>query len=278
MAAEHDPAALTPDLVGGAPLFLTGEDNLRLTVLNSAASVRVRLSGRFLGRDGRLSVFTRELAPTTDRVASLLLVTLGEGWLCEASIVNTAGAALIGQTWARLSIVRGSTGAIEDLSTLTQGSVTTAQRIGYPGGAWQGTLESAGAVRSITGTVPAAGAEISETVPTGARWELLAVVATLTTNGTVASRAATLRLDDGANPVMLSGGGVTQAASQAVTYVWSAGDAKDAAISQIYLHNPIPIGMRLAAGFRVRTLTVSMQAGDQWSAPQMLVREWIEGA
>ena len=34
----------------------------------------------------------------------------------------------------------------------------------------------------------------------------------------------------------------------------------------------------LLAGHRIRTSTSSLQAGDDWGAPQLLVEEWLEGA
>jgi hypothetical protein len=42
--------------------------------------------------------------------------------------------------------------------------------------------------------------------------------------------------------------------------------------------NALPVGVRLPAAFRIRTTTISIDVGDQYSAVQYLVKEWIEGA
>jgi hypothetical protein len=49
-------------------------------------------------------------------------------------------------------------------------------------------------------------------------------------------------------------------------------------ISQVLaLQIPVPFNIRLAAGARIKTVTAAIQAGDQYTAPQYLVREFLEG-
>jgi hypothetical protein len=277
-----DPLSLpsASPVLAPAPLatYLTGEDQLRLTVLNGAASVRVQLSGRFLNSEGRIVSFAHDVLPATDRTASTLTRALGAGWLLEASVRAIVGTPLIGQCFAILSIVRGSTGAIVDLSTLAAGYVTAVQRLAWPGSPIQSSLEGAGALRSITGATPGAGAEISETVPTGARWDLLAVQFTLTSSATVATRSVFLRLDDGTNDVFRADANFAHVASTVGVYNFGQGLVTPLAAHIGGLLAGLPINIRLGAAFRWRTLTSSIQVGDQYSAVQYLVREWIEGA
>src|SRR5436190_23831015 len=104
------PASYTlplPALVaaGGAPLYLTGEDALLLTVFNGAAGVTVTVSGRTLAfGETHPKTFKRTLTPATNRTASTLNINLGDGWLLNAQVIVTSGTPLDGQTWARLSL------------------------------------------------------------------------------------------------------------------------------------------------------------------------------
>src|SRR5712692_4630466 len=115
----------TPQLVGGAPIYVTGEESLQLSVFNSATGVTVTLTGRFLPvkqRDDdpnpRPGPFAHTLVPTTNRAATLRTEVLGEGWLLDWSLLVTAGAPLDGQCYAKLALVRGRSGSLQQLSSL----------------------------------------------------------------------------------------------------------------------------------------------------------------
>jgi hypothetical protein len=285
MSTPNDPVLrgalggeLVPELVGGGSVYLTGEDQLRVTVLNAAAAVRVQLSGRLLNTSGEIVPYSHDFLPSTDRSVATMTRSIGEGWLLEASVKTIAGAPLIGQCYAILSIVRGSTGNQVDLSTLGAGYVTAVQRLAWPGAGFQSSLDGGGALRSITGAVPAAGAEVSETVPTGARWELISFAALLTTSATVSNRSANHTLDDGANIYFRADSNLAHAASIALLYVLATCFTIPSSTNGLAYQKPLPPNIRLGAGHRIRTQTTNLQAGDQWSAVQYLVREWIEGA
>jgi hypothetical protein len=266
-------------VVAGAPLYLTGEETIKLTVMNAASGVTVKVTGRFqaLG-DARPRPFAQTLVPATDRTVSSVVFSVGEGWLLGVQVIVSGGAPLTGQTFAILSLTRGLTSVAEDVMTLAAGAVTARQRIAWPFGAIVNSLDGAGALRSITGTTPAAGAEISETVPTGARWELIAFMATLTCSGTVANRIPLLLLDDGTNVYARGIVNDTQTAGQVHSHGWAQGYSTMAGSSNAVTANSLPVNNRLGSGHRIRTLVTTLQAGDQWSAVQYLVREWIEGA
>lgn len=268
-----------PWFVAGSSLFLTGEDALRVAAFNAAAGVTLRLAGRFLPvGEARPRPFASTFVPATDRTVSTLVQGLGEGWLLEASVIASAGSPLVGQTFVTLAIQRGLTTSALELSVLGQGYVTARQRVGTPGAWLQNSIDGGGAIRSITGSTPAAAAEISETVPTGARWELLAIRFRLVTDANVANRAVSLVLDDGTNLYFHSSMNVNQTAGVTWNYAFVQGFGNPA-ISQISaLMAVIPANNRLGAGHRIRTSSTLLQAGDQFGIVQYLVREWIEGA
>jgi len=40
---------------------------------------------------------------------------------------------------------------------------------------------------------------------------------------------------------------------------------------------PFPVDVRMGAGHRIRSVTLGIQAGDQFDQVQYLVREWMTG-
>ena len=135
--------------------------------------------------------------------------------------------------------------------------------------------DGAGTLRSITGSTPAAGAEISETVPANTRWRLLSFRTQIVTAVAVASREPRLILDDGVNEFYRVDNGANIAASLTTVLVWAPSVPISAGIATDQIA-PIPGDTWLGAGYRIRTLTAAIQAADQYSAPQYEVLEWID--
>jgi len=273
-----------PLLAGTAPLYVTGEESLQLTVFNSAAGVTVTLSGRFLAvlrrtDEGapRPSPFAHSLVPTTNRVATVKLAALGEGWLMDGAVQVTAGTPLVGNTYVIVALVRGTAGAVTTLSVLAQGYITANQRIPLDVNVMQGFTDGPGALRAINGTQPGVGLEVTETVPTGARWELLSFLVSLVTSATGANRTPVFFIDDGTNVYYEAGGGTNETASVTWTNILAPIGAGFVATAVAIVNVPAPIGIRLGAGHRIRTSTPAIQVGDQYGVPHYLVREWIEG-
>lgn len=273
------PAAVAqlPQLAGGTPLYLSGEDALKLTAWNSAAGVTVRMTGRFLPvNSGRVARFAYDLVPATDRSASTRVCPLGEGWLLDVSVIASAGTPTVGQCFVAVTVTQGQVTGALDLSLLLTGYVTAASRAGWPNNQLLKPVEGAYGLRSITGTDPAANVEISETVPARTRWQLLAVEFTLVTDANVAARRVQLVFDDGANEYFRTTAQTDQAAT--VTTIYAAGSSlismfgNPTVMQGLALPNP----MWLAAGHRFRTVTINRQVGDNYGAPQYLVGELIE--
>ncbi len=275
---EITPAVL-PYLAPGACYF-AGDDHLRVTVLNALTGVTVRVAGRFLhceaGEAPRVEPFVHTLIPASDRSPSVLTRRLGTGWLLQVQAIASVGTPITGQTFAQISIVRGYSGGVDDLATLAAGYVTAIQRCVWPGDRIHDSLDGGGAIRSITGTVPAAGAEISETVPTGARWELIALRAQLVTDANAANRVVRLLLDDGALIFGHSTSNLNQTATLTYTYGWTQGLVTPFVGQVNALFSGFAARNRLLAGHRIRTVTAAIQATDQYSLVQYLVREWLE--
>ena len=256
--------------------FVTGADGLQISSWNALAGVTLTIAGRFRNMDGEDRPFVFTHTPATNRTQSSSVFGLGDGWLLNVTVFASSAAPITGQTFVRLQLVRGLTGSGIVLGTLCAGYVTAVQPIAWPGTGLNNSLDGAGALRSITGAVPAAGAEISETVPTGARWQLINMRATIVTSAAVANRLTQWIVDDG----VLEYGRFNVNAGVVASNTWV--QELTPGVSRLvgepggtqYASAPNPLFM--AAGHRLRTLTASIQAADQYSLIQYLVREWLE--
>ncbi|MGH9411301.1 MAG: hypothetical protein ACRD1V_17845, partial [Vicinamibacterales bacterium] len=112
-------------------------------------------------------------------------------------------------------------------------------------------------------------------VPVGARWRVKAITAPLVTSSAVANRFPNLIVDDGAKTVFQVGTDQAQTASTTTTYSIAEGIGLEGNSDNVVL-GTLPVDLRLPAGFRLRSLTTALDAGDNWGAPQILVEEWIE--
>jgi len=254
----------------------TGEDSLRLTIYNAKVGVRVAVHYRVHTATNPTHASAFKFTPTSDRLATTTEFGIGEGYLLNATVFADAGAPLPGQTYIKLQAIRGRSAAATVLGTILQGYVTAGVDLGWPGSPLMSNLEAV-APRLISGTTPTAGNEISETVPVGARWELLTIDALLTTSAIAGNRRPSVIMDDGAgNPICRSPHGTTLAASLSKTFYWMAGMPHDQLITADAGTAGLPVGVTLLAGHRVRTNTESFAAGDLYGTPYLTVREYLE--
>ena len=273
----HPPRAqITSELVQPpSRVYLTVNDRLYIRSRNSLTGVTLRLAGRLLTSDGEIVPFNFEHTPATDRTASLESFQLGEGFLLSAVVFPSVGAPTRGQTFVELGFLRGLDAAASVVDVVAKDYVAENEPVAFPGSPIRSSLEGPGAIRSITGTDPAAGAEILETVPTDARWHLMSLFLIFVTDATVANRNTTLTLDDGAAVYTRVATGATQAASNTRNYTFAPGLPHAVLLNQAFLV-PLPEQLRQSAGHRIQTVTQTIQAGDDFGAPQLLVEEWLE--
>lgn len=264
-------------LLGGlGGLYLTGEDNLRLTTFGALAGAVVALEGRLVTLDGCVVPIAETQTPNSNYTAKTTIFPLCEGMLTHVQLRASSGAALRGHVYAVLEVIRGREGGVQSLATLLQGYVTANARLAWPGSPIESSTAGSGRLRAIVGTNPAAGVEITETVPTGARWRLRTFDFTLVASGAAANRRPVLTIDDGANVLWESFNNVNQTAGQTVKYRYGVG-VPLTTIDALDYQLPLPADLELAAGSRIRTVTAAIDAGDDFGAPTYSVEEWIEG-
>ena len=131
-----------------------------------------------------------------------------------------------------------------------------------------------GRIRSITGTDPAADTEIIETVPARRRWKILSIRFLLTTDANVADRINNLTIDDGTIALLYLVPPSVHPASTSFRYNYANFDSPQAPLNDQYLIQLPPL--ILSPGYRIQTSTINMQAADNYTAPQLLVEEWID--
>jgi len=273
----HPPRAqMTAALVQPpARVYMELDDRLYIRSRNSLAAVTLRIAGRILLPDGDIVPFNFEHTPATDRSASLESFRIAEGFLLSAVVFPSAGAPQRGQTFVELGFLRGLDAANSIVDVLAKDYVAEAEPLGFPGSPIRSSIEGPGAIRSITGTDPAAGVELSDPVPTDARWKLREYRVALVTDVTVANRVALLEITDGTTVVHLSRGTSSQTASQTIFYNHVLQGLFEGTINLSQSHNILP-DILLGAGFLIRSNTVGIVAGDNYGAAQLLVEEWIE--
>lgn len=269
------PRDFHPALVGAPYFYVSGEDVLQIESFNSAASVTLAIVGRFLTLEGVVMPFAFTHTPNTNSTSKKTLEKFGEGWLLNVDVIVTGGAPSASACFVLLTIQRGFTGAVQELALLNQGYVTTTQRLPYPPVpvASSTSVTANGTARIVVGSVPAAGAEVSEAVPAGKTWRLLALHVNLTTSAAVANRNPGFEIQDGLGNVVFSyNTGFNIAASGSCDLM--GGLAINYGVDSFATHYAIPIpAFLLPAGALIKTKTGAIQAADQYTAPILNVEE-----
>jgi hypothetical protein len=262
-------------LVEAQGFYLTGEDNLRVTTFGALAGVALAIEGRRVDEGGAIVPFAERHVPNSDYSAKTTLHQIGAGSLLNAHVRVTAGAVVRGHVFVLLEVVRGLTGAIQPLATLAQGYVSATARLAWPGSVIESSVGGLGRLRLITGTNPAAGVEILETVPAGVRWLLRSFAFNFTASGVAANRVPVLTIDDGAAIVWEASSAIAVTAGQLAKYRAGAGLPFFTYDTRSY-QLPLPEGLALPAGARIRTVTAALDVGDDYAAPIYGVEEFIE--
>lgn len=117
---------------------------------------------------------------------------------------------------------------------------------------------------------PAAGAEISITVPAGVTWELISLIAVFTASAVVATRRPRLQVTDGTTAGVRVSANTNATASQVLSYGW----LQDVANVSVGTDGTTAIPhLTLEPGWIVSTSTIAIDPGDQWSAIGGLIIE-----
>jgi len=256
-------------------LYTTRDDVIEISVANSIVGQTVSLQYRQLQIDGSIHRGFVTFTPTSDRVTNQFFFIPGEGFMLGLSLGFT-GVTQKGQAFASIRLVLGSVNNVTTTQLITAGYLNGLNNLTWPVASATGYgTDFPGAVRSITGTAPGAGATNLDTVPTNARWRLHSYKLSFVTSAAPANRELALALDDGVNTLTTITAAFAQAASLSLGYQWSLG--VQSLTSAVGTQHDLPMpDMFLRAGFRIQMSVNNIQAADQLSAAQFEVEEWID--
>jgi hypothetical protein len=256
--------------------IFTGEDAIRVSVHNSVTGVGVAIHYRLLRRDQTVHASAHQVTPSSDRTVSEFEFSIGEGYLLNVVTFAVSGSPKIGQTFVKVDVIRGRGAAATVLATILQDHVTERQSVTWPGSPVRSSMGDVPSPRFVTGTDPPVGTVWSETVPTGARWELLAATYDLTTDATVANRTPRVTILTGAVTIVDVGtpGVITASLTRPSWFVAGLPFGTQNSFNDRLVS--LPAMFLLLAGQVIRANVDNGQAGDNLGAPTLLIREWLE--
>lgn len=256
-------------------LYVTVEDRLRVLIFNSVAGAEVDLQLRMQMPDGQVIPYVRQLLPSSNRASNSFEQDLAEGFLLDCSVSTPTAGLRAGACYVVVQIIRGTGANAIVVRSLLANYVTTGMSVGWPEGPSASSVQGQGVVLAVPVSNPAAGADWTVTVPTGARWQVQGVTATLATSATVATRVPQFEIRDAGGVLLYTQGGASVAAGVAASqFSWTGGVPQQANNQRAI--EPLPDFCWLAQGMAIDTTTASIQVGDQWSSIRILVVEWIE--
>lgn len=194
-----------------------------------------------------------------DDVPIFLLVTTGNGMADR------------GETYVsvRLSINN------DDFGTLVSGYVTSLSGLAYPYGKLEDNTSGRGHFLAYPGGIPAAGAEVSVTVPDGQMWRIRGIKLQLTTSATVGDREVSLIIKDADQEICFVPAGDVQAASLTYKYVYNAAEPwASSKVGTTVIQN-MPTDIVLLPGGEIKTSTTNIKAGDAFNVPYIHIERWL---
>lgn len=129
----------------------------------------------------------------------------------------------------------------------------------------------------ITVATPAVATEAGIVAPGQGLWRVISLTFRFVTDVNVANRGVTLFADDGSTVWWRASAAAVQAASLTVDHSAFAGAATSTLTGSVATLALPSEGLWLEPGWRLRTLTSLIQAGDQYSAIAALVEEFPNG-
>jgi len=257
---------------GGLPV--TPDDYLVIHTYRSDTNHQLWVNFLILDESGDILRYSDRLRVSSVGTWDTFEYQLVDGILLYAGVSVNDNIKQEGLVWASLGLQYRATGDPYFTAVLAEGYVKARRGIGYPGGRHEGFRDGPGYVRYVSGTNPAIGSQATITVPAGRIWRVLSCRATLSTSASVANREVRFRQNQGGGFVFIAPAVHTQPENTTYIYTWVSGGRTD---QVMYNVNPVivPDVVYLKGGDVVQTEVLNWQAGDDWSAIEMTVEEWL---
>lgn len=256
-------------------IWIEYNDRLYVAAYSSVASLVVTFSGYFRKADGEIVEYAVTVNPTSDRAVTAGNQHFGAGFLLSCVATLASGNANRGQCYVRAQVQRSTGTPAIKLHNVLGGYLSDDYSPSFPYGKIEGPLEGPGYIRTYVGTNPAAGADVSETVPTGARWRLLSMYVVLVTSADIALRYAYF---DFTHLTLLPWSVLsTQVQTAGLTQYYILSRGLDRAFQATVEYESLPLPeIWLTGGDTIGAFLVGGVAADDWLAPVIAAEEWIE--
>lgn len=188
------------------------------------------------------------------------------------TVINESTSDDQGSIYAYLSLEANG----DTLYQLCAGLIYGQKGISYPASPGADLRPSGGRLTYITGSNPAAGAEILETVPAGRLWKIIAMRFQLVAAAAAASRRVHVVFTDGSSDLLDCFSSVDQIISETKNYsVGGFGAVPDETDDNDILI-AMPPNIMLPQGAEIKTITTNLNAGDNFGVPIFLVEEFFD--
>jgi hypothetical protein len=266
------------NVIGMRGTYVTLNDNLSLSVYNSNTSVgTVTASIRIMTPDG--TILTQQLAVEgvqSNRVPQEVTVPLSEGMLIGVGIDCDAATVSRGQCFVNLFLQRNLGSSQPVVEMLISDYITSAYQPSWPSCPLKAPTEPPGYYVVRNGSAGVAGAEVSVSVPSGARWRLIACQTAFSTNGGAGNRNVGLSISTPGNTIWSVSANAAQPDGTSDShYNWGAAVTWQSADATHQLMS-IPPDFFLPAGSTISTNTANMNPLDIYTLMQATVEEWID--
>lgn len=217
--------------------------------------------------------FSFNIATTADSLKLSTILNLPDVpiWLAVKQVTNTNRANdVFVSVWLRDNGTK--------VNLLCQGFVGDAYGVGYPAQGPFVPLQTRGKTTTITTTNPAAGAEVSITVPSGEYWIVKSFRVQLVTAVAVAVRQTHLRFTHRDGGIIEQPANNSQAASATMNYNFAQGAGLNVTAAVDSQGISIPSDIILPSGSVIATRTVAIQAADDYTAADLIIEKFYVNA
>lgn len=247
---------------------LTADDFLQIVAWTIIENVSFNLEGRYINANGEIQHLFETFTTTSLNNYTAFTSIVGPCKLLNIDISFNTPAPDRGQIYIDVRIRRGSlTGASSIVRQLIQGYLYSKVRLCWPFVPYDTINNKYGSFYSPTIANPAAGDDLSYTIPTYNLFEPLIYKLTFTADANVANRTVNFVFKTKNLTVLTLSFDTAITASQAFTFYLGKFPFFSKTVgSNIYMNIPdIPL---LSQG-AFETDTTNIQAGDQWSSIQL---------
>lgn len=180
-----------------------------------------------------------------------------------------------GQSFARLNLFRKGSTAQQTKCAVLSDYVTSVVTACLRNSRHFTSIEGQGNLLTYSLTAPA-GSDFIFTVPTNARWRVIAVLGTLITNAGGLNRYPRLDISEPGALISQVSSTNNYPGSTGIIVSWFQGEGIAIDDGKGTLNVPFPEGIVLLPGGMVGSNTLNLTAGDQWTSANIFVEEWLD--